>query len=93
MPDPSVTPAPTIAAPSKGRIFLRRLTSSVILWAVVLGALFSGNQILSSVGFVAFIGFLAVTGLIEFYGMVEKRGLVCFRNLGKIGRASCRERV
>jgi len=82
VPDPSVTPDPTSAPPSKGRVFLRRLTSSVILWAVVLGALFSGDQILSSVGFVALIGFLAVTGLIEFYGMVERRGLVCFRNLG-----------
>ncbi len=82
MPDPLATPAPAPAAPSKGRVFLRRLASSVILWAVVLGALFSGNQLLSSYVFVALIGFLAVTGIIEFFGMVEKRGLVCFRNLG-----------
>lgn len=78
---PTSTPA-AASAPSKAAVFARRLTSSLILWTVVLTALFSGNRFVSGWVFVAFMIFLAVSGLIEFYGMVEKRGLVCFKSWG-----------
>src|SRR5882757_5198547 len=70
---------------SKAKIFLRRLTSSLILWAVVLTALFSKNKQLSDYVFLLIMVFLAVTGLIEFYGLVEKRDLVCFKGWGIFG--------
>jgi phosphatidate cytidylyltransferase len=75
-------PAPGL---SKGQVFVRRLTSTVILWAVVLGGLFSGNKILSDYLFLAFMVFLATFGLIEFYGLVEKRDLVSFKGWGIFG--------
>ena len=67
--------APTSAAPSKAQIFLRRLLSTLLLWTVVLAAMFSGNRIISDGVFVLLVAFLALVGLVEFYGMVEKRGL------------------
>jgi phosphatidate cytidylyltransferase len=70
---------------SKGRIFARRLLSSVILWSIILGAMFSGNELLSNYVFLAIIILLAATGIMEFYGMVEKRGIQCFKYCGLIG--------
>jgi phosphatidate cytidylyltransferase len=72
------TPLP----PSKAKIFARRLTSTAILWGVVLAAMFSGNKLISDYVFALFMVVLACVGLIEFYGLVEKRGLVCFRYWG-----------
>lgn len=76
--------APTPAPPpvSKAKVFARRLTSTAILWTVVLTAMFSGNKLASDLVFAAFMVGLAGVGLIEFYGLVEKRGLVCFRFWG-----------
>ena len=71
--------------PSKGRVFLRRLLSTVILWSVILAALFSGNQLLADYVFLFIMVVLAATGLVEFYVLVEKRGLVCFRWCGLLG--------
>jgi len=65
--------------PSKAKVFLRRLTSSVILWTIVLTGLFSSNRLLSNSLFLGIIILLAVAGLAEFYGIVEKRDLVCFK--------------
>ena len=73
---PATTAAPS---PSKGKVFARRLFSTVILWGVVLGALFSGSRLLSDVVFVLVMVLLAAVGLIEFYGLVEKEGMVCFK--------------
>jgi len=81
---PSAAP-PAAPAPSKSRVFLRRLASSVILWSVVLFALFSGNKLLSDFVFLAFMLVLAATGLLEFYGLVQKSGLVCFAGWGVLG--------
>jgi phosphatidate cytidylyltransferase len=78
----------TSAAPpalSKGKVFLRRLFSSVLLWTVVISALFSGNKLVSDWFFLGIMSVLAVTGLLEFYNMVEKRGLVCFKEWGIFG--------
>jgi phosphatidate cytidylyltransferase len=70
---------------SKARVFLRRLISSVILWTIVLTALFSANRALSNYLFLAVMIFLAGFGLAEFYGLVAKRDLVCFKFWGIIG--------
>ena len=67
---------------SKAKIFARRLTSTAILWSVVLGAMFSGSKPLSDYGFAAIMVVLACVGLMEFYGMVEKREMVCFKKWG-----------
>ncbi|HLP77449.1 MAG TPA: CDP-archaeol synthase [Candidatus Paceibacterota bacterium] len=77
--------APTPAPQSKLKIFARRLTSTVILWTIVLTALFSKNKVLSDYVFGATMVFLAVTGMIEFYGLVQKREMACFRNWGIFG--------
>ncbi len=57
----------------------------MILWGVILAALFSGNKLISDYVFLAIMLFLAVVGLVEFYGLVEKRGLVCFKGWGLLG--------
>lgn len=64
---------------------MRRLFSSVVLWTVVILALFSGNKLVSDWFFLLIMTVLAVTGLMEFYNMVEKRGLVCFKGWGIFG--------
>ena len=79
----AISPPP--AAPSKGKVFLRRLTSSVILWTIVLSSLFSGHKLLSDYVFLLIMMVLAGFGLAEFYAMVEKRGLACFKIIGIAG--------
>src|SRR5688572_24507616 len=79
------TPAPPPPTTSKLKTFLRRLLSTVILWAVLLGAMFSGNAILSNTVFLLILCALTVVGLIEFYGLAEKINLKCFKVLGVIG--------
>jgi len=79
-------PATTAAlTPSKGKVFARRLFSTVVLWGVVLGALFSGSRALSDVVFASVMTLLAVVGLVEFYGLVEKEGMACFKGWGVFG--------
>jgi phosphatidate cytidylyltransferase len=75
----STGPAP---APSKAKVFLRRLLSTVILWSIILGAMFSGHKTLSNGVFLVIMLVLAGAGLAEFYGLVEKRQLVCFKGWG-----------
>jgi phosphatidate cytidylyltransferase len=80
----------TVAAaqtPAKSVVFLRRLITSVVLWSVVIAALFSGNAVVSDGVFILLIVLLALTGLAEFYGLVEKRGLRCFKWCGLTGGA------
>jgi len=80
---------PTIGAAtpasSKAKVFLRRLVSSLILWTVVLTAMFSTNQLVSQYVFLLIMVFLAVTGLIEFYDMAGRRELMCFKGWGIFG--------
>ena len=71
--------------PSKLKTFLRRLVSFVVLWTIVLVALFSRNRAVSDYVFLVIMVFLAVTGLAEFYGLVERRELVCFKWWGLLG--------
>ncbi len=73
------------ASPSKLNVFFRRLSSTLLLWGVVLAAMFSSNKAVSDFFFLAVMTFLVVTGLIEFYGLVGKRGLACFSAWGIFG--------
>ena len=70
---------------SKGKVFLRRLLSFVILWGVVLGAIFAGKNLLAELLFLVLMLGIAGLGLGEFYDLVEKRGLQCFRRWGILG--------
>jgi len=80
--------APIPASPlSKRAIFLRRITSTLVLWSVILGALFSGNKLLSDWVFLLIVMVLAVVGLHEFYGMVRKLGHACYAKAGIFGGA------
>ena len=85
MPTPSETQPPGPVPPSKLKTFLRRLLSFVVLWTIVLVALFSRNRAISDYVFLLIMIFLAVSGLAEFYGLVEKRELVCFKWWGLLG--------
>src|SRR5882724_1007072 len=77
------TPAPTPL--SKRQVFLRRLTSTIVLWSVILAGLFFGNKDISDYVFLVLIVLLAASGLMEFYGIAAKRNLVCFKYCGLIG--------
>ena len=74
-------------APSKVQVFFRRLITSVILWTVILMALFSSSSLISDGVFLIIIVFLALAGLAEFYGLAEKRGIACFKGCGLLGGA------
>src|SRR5687767_14144645 len=79
-------PTPVQPPPSsKLKTFLRRLLSTIVLWAVVLGAMFSGFPVLSNAVFLLIMCTLAVVGLLEFYDMAAKRGLFCFKWGGIFG--------
>lgn len=80
---PAATPAPPPS--SKLKTFLRRLLSTLILWTVVLGAMFSGNALLSNAVFLLIMCTLTVVGLLEFYGLAEKVQLKCFKVVGVVG--------
>jgi phosphatidate cytidylyltransferase len=73
------------SGPSKAKIFLRRLGSSVALWSFVLLALFSGRNLFSDFLFLIVMLAIAALGLEEFYGLVTKAGYDCFRKLGLTG--------
>ncbi len=53
-----------------------------MLWAVVLGALFSGNKLISDSVFLVIMALLTWAGLVEFYGIVRKLGLSCYSKWG-----------
>lgn len=72
-------------APSRRTVFLRRLASSLVLWSVVIGGLFSGIPLLSQGLFLAIMLTLVILGLIEFYDLVDRRRLACFKYAGLIG--------
>jgi phosphatidate cytidylyltransferase len=76
---------PGETSPSKGAVFLRRLLSFVVLWSVVLGAMFSGNKLISDSVFLSVMMLVAGLGLAEFYGLLDKLQLVCFRGWGIFG--------
>lgn len=76
------TPAPTPSAPSRGRIFARRLTSTAVLWAVILWTVFSARRDLTDWVFLGMLIVLTWVGLREFYGWVGRLGRACFPGWG-----------
>jgi phosphatidate cytidylyltransferase len=70
---------------SKRQIFFRRLFSFVVLWTIILAALFSGYRWLSDAVFLVIMVVLAAAGLAEFYNIAQKRDLVCFKYSGIAG--------
>jgi phosphatidate cytidylyltransferase len=65
--------------------FYRRLISAIVMWAVALGVIFSGNEIV----FLFFIVAVGMAGLWEYFRMVEQSGIRCFTALGLVcGAAS-----
>jgi len=81
MPPPQ-TSQPT---PSKPIVLLRRALSSIVLWTVVLTALFSRNIRVSDYLFLLIMMVLTGAGLAEFYDLVDRRGLACFKGWGVFG--------
>ena len=73
------------AMPPKLKTFLRRLFSFVVLWTIILVALFSASRLISNGIFLVIMTFLAVSGLAEFYDLAAKRDLVCFKEWGLLG--------
>jgi len=84
-PGSPVSPPPPATAPSKFKVFLRRLLSFVVLWTVLLTAMFCGTRTVSDGVFLVIMVFLVATGLGEFYGIAQKRDLVCFERWGIFG--------
>ncbi|HMP84925.1 MAG TPA: phosphatidate cytidylyltransferase, partial [Verrucomicrobiota bacterium] len=82
MPEPTASATPPS---SKLRTFCRRFVSTIVLWTIILAALFSGNTLISDYVFLLIMLVLAVVGLQEFYGLVQKRNLVCFKYWGIFG--------
>jgi len=78
----SAPEAATAPAPTKAQTFVRRFGSTVVLWAVILTAIFLPHRAVASGLLLAILLLLAVVGLLEFYGLVQKRGLVCFKPWG-----------
>src|SRR5437867_2788081 len=82
--DIATTPSPSQPS-GKLKVFCRRLLSFVILWTIVLGAMFCGNELISNSVFLIMMVLLAAFGLEEFYELMAKRGLVCFKWWGIFG--------
>ena len=66
-------------------MFFRRLITTVILWTVILAALFSGHPLISNGGFIFLMVLLAAAGLAEFYDMAGRCKLFCFKWCGLFG--------
>lgn len=60
--------------------FFRRLGSTLVLWAVILGALIGGHDI----GYFLLILFMALVGLYEYFHMVKEQGPPVFTLTGMI---------
>jgi phosphatidate cytidylyltransferase len=84
---PGGTTGTAAAAPklSRGQTFFRRLFSSVVLWTIVLLAIFSKNKIVSDYFFFLIMFLLAGSGLMEFYDLARKIGLACYKGWGIFG--------
>jgi phosphatidate cytidylyltransferase len=66
----------------KAVVFFKRLGSSLLLWSVVVAALFAASPVVANGCFVGILMLLAGLGLREFYDLVRNRSLVCFSGWG-----------
>lgn len=82
MPEGEVAPLiPTATPPrSKRAVFLRRLSSAVALWTLLLVVLLAGQPL----GYFVLVAGFGLGGLWEFYGMLDHRGLPNYRVFGMI---------
>ena len=67
-----------VAAPKPSTprsVFIFRFASTLVLWSIALGIIFSGYEI----AFFALIGTLGLLSLWEFYGMLDHKGLPNFK--------------
>src|SRR5256712_8047949 len=60
---------------SRRSVFVFRFASTVVLWSIALGPIFSGYEI----AFFAMIGTIGLLSLWEFYGMLDHKGLPNFK--------------
>jgi phosphatidate cytidylyltransferase len=60
---------------TKKAVFILRFASTIALWSVALGIIFSGYEL----AFFALIGLFGMLTLWEFYGMLDHRGLPNFK--------------
>jgi len=68
----------------KKAVFFKRLTSTAILWTVVLVAIFAPSRTLSLAAFALIALTLTIVGLYEFYNIIEKLGQPCYKSIGII---------
>jgi phosphatidate cytidylyltransferase len=78
---PQTPPAPS----SKLRTFLRRLLSTVVLWSVIIAAMFFTTKLVADLIFLVIVSVLAAFGLAEFYGLAAHRGIACYKGWGILG--------
>jgi phosphatidate cytidylyltransferase len=71
--------AASAAPASKSRTFFKRLVSTVVLWTVVLGALFSGILLVADLAVLVVVNVISVFALLEFSDLLRQRGFHCFR--------------
>jgi phosphatidate cytidylyltransferase len=83
-PNPVAAP-PAKPPPTRGQIFFRRLFSSIVLWTIVLLAIFSKNRLVSDYFFLLIMVLISATGSIEFYDLARKIGLACYKGWGIFG--------
>ena len=80
-------------APSQFQTFLKRLLSTVVLWVVVLGALFSGYKPLAGGAVVLVLNLICFFGLMEFCDLMEAAGRRTYRKqtvgLGNVALLAC----
>jgi phosphatidate cytidylyltransferase len=60
---------------TKRSVFVFRFASTIVLWSISLGIVFSGYEI----AFFVLIGVLGLLALWEFYGMLDHKGLPSFK--------------
>jgi phosphatidate cytidylyltransferase len=66
---------PPSSKPSKGRVFLERLASTIVLWGMVLGALFFGTPFVSTITVWIVISCLCLVAYQEFLRMTQLGGM------------------
>lgn len=81
---PSDTPD-AAAAPTKLKIFFQRLASTLVLWALVLGALFSGHRTAADLALLIVLNVICFFATLEFGGLVTARGGKFFRTYALTG--------
>lgn len=72
-------------APTKLQTLFKRLFSTIILWALVLGALFSGHRNMADLALLVVLNIICFLALLEFGGLVVARGGKFFRTYALTG--------